>query len=399
MASVAKYGKGYCVRYRVTDSQGVTTEKRVSGFLTKEDAWAQARDLERKSGAGIDVHGDVVACGQLMERWFTEHCIGNVAATTLTKYSAGIDRLKSLPIYQLPIKRLSAQAQTELIRSLCDGDHTGRKITTRTATSLIEPLRLSLSWASKHGLIPTNPLAIAQLPKSKKRKQCILNEQDVLDLCSYTCGHPFRIPLLLALYGGLRREEAAALRWENVDFKRRTITIIEATTRTATGRIVNKETKNDSSRRTITMPRFVMDELQAALKIGALVCLSSDRMPYAPDSYPRAIKRIIRSINTQREGTSTPPMQEATYHDLRHTHAAMLIKMGIQPKVIQERLGHASIKITMDLYGYLMTGLQEGVADALDAQFHPEQNRHKNRHTQKNAPVKSSVSKPPNETE
>ena len=62
-------------------------------------------------------------------------------------------------------------------------------------------------------------------------------------------------------------------------------------------------------------------------------------------------------------------MPLATYHDLRHTHAAMLIRMGVQPKVIQERLGHASIKMTMDLYGYLMPGLQESVADALDSDF------------------------------
>lgn len=59
-------------------------------------------------------------------------------------------------------------------------------------------------------------------------------------------------------------------------------------------------------------------------------------------------------------------MQKPTFHDLRHTHAAMLIAMGIQPKVISERLGHSSIKITMDVYGYLMPGLQEQVADALN---------------------------------
>lgn len=76
-------------------------------------------------------------------------------------------------------------------------------------------------------------------------------------------------------------------------------------------------------------------------------------------------------------------MPEATYHDLRHTHAAMLIKLGTQPKIIQERLGHASIKITMDTYGYLMTGLQEAVADALDTQHRVGTGGHKSGHTQK----------------
>lgn len=366
MASVARYGKGYCVRYRVTDTQGVTTQKRVSGFLTKEDAWAQARDLERKSNAGIDVHGDTLACGQLMERWFAEHCIPNVATTTLARYSSNIDRLKQLPIYSLQIKRLTPQTQTDLITDICNGEGTGRDVSMVTAQTIIDPLRLSLSWAAMHGIIPINPLAYAKLPKVPKRQQAILNEHDVDDLRAFTVEHPFRIPLLLALYGGLRREEAAALRWPNVDFKRRTITISEALTCTVSGRLVQKDPKNDSSRRTISMPRFIMDELQNAPKQSEYVCISSDGKPYRPESFPKATRRIIQAINEKRIGTSTPPMPEASYHDLRHTHAAMLIKIGVQPKIIQERLGHSSIKITMDIYGYLMAGLQESVADALD---------------------------------
>ena len=55
-----------------------------------------------------------------------------------------------------------------------------------------------------------------------------------------------------------------------------------------------------------------------------------------------------------------------TFHDLRHTHAALLIAQGEHPKVIQERLGHASIKTTLDTYGHLFDGLDEAAADRLD---------------------------------
>ena len=57
-----------------------------------------------------------------------------------------------------------------------------------------------------------------------------------------------------------------------------------------------------------------------------------------------------------------------SFHDLRHTHAAMLIRRNVQPKIISERLGHSSIKITMDLYGYLMPGLQDSVAELLNSE-------------------------------
>jgi integrase len=57
-------------------------------------------------------------------------------------------------------------------------------------------------------------------------------------------------------------------------------------------------------------------------------------------------------------------------HDMRHTHAAMLIAEGVHPKVLQARLGHASITTTLDVYGHLMEGLDEAAAHALDAVWH-----------------------------
>ena len=58
-----------------------------------------------------------------------------------------------------------------------------------------------------------------------------------------------------------------------------------------------------------------------------------------------------------------------TFHDLRHSHAALLIAQGEHPKVIPERLGHASIKTTLDTYGHLFDGLDEAAADRLEATY------------------------------
>ena len=68
MAFVSKRGKKYCLRYRYEDEFGQIREKRVSGFATKEEAWAAAKELEAKSSAGIDVNGDAVTCGELICR-------------------------------------------------------------------------------------------------------------------------------------------------------------------------------------------------------------------------------------------------------------------------------------------------------------------------------------------
>lgn len=375
MASVQKYGSGYSVRYWYETETGERKLKRVSGFKTKEDAWAAARDLEQKSSAGIDVNGDTMTCSELMERWFADHCM-DLAPTTRAKYSSAIDKLSGMFISDLQIRRLDSKKFNLLIEKLRE------KVSVSTAVSNTEPLRFALAWAVGERLIPINPLSNISLPQIPKRKQVILTDYDVDDLVA-AAGSParrrrdFLVPLLLVLYGGLRREECAGLRWEDVDFDHARITISEVIVMTPDGKEHIKDPKTDLSARTITMPDFVMDMLRIAYQKflsrpdvhtmkhnpAHRVCVTSIGDPYSLKSYSHAPLRLIREINQQREKDKKPRMPEASFHDLRHTHAAMLIRRNVQPKVISERLGHASIKITMDLYGYLMPGLQDAVAD------------------------------------
>lgn len=384
MASVQKYGSGYSVRYWYESETGERKLKRVSGFPTKEAAWAAAQELEQKSSAGIDVNGDSITCAELMERWFSERCSG-LAATTRAKYSRGIDKLSGTFVADLPVRKLNSQRFKLLMDQLME------KVSVRTAIDYTEPLRLSLSWAVAGRMIPINPLASARLPKAQKRQQKILTDMDVEDLIraagsSARRCRDFRIPLMLALYGGLRREECAGLTWDLVDFDRNRITIREVITMTPDGKEHRKDPKTVLSARTISMPAFVMEELKAEYQKflsrsndhtlkhnpGRRVCVTSVGDPYSLKSYAHAVLRLIREINQLREKQKLPRIPEASFHDLRHTHAAMLIRRGVQPKIISERLGHSSIKITMDLYGYLMPGLQDSVADLFDQERKPK---------------------------
>lgn len=375
MASVTPYGSGWSVRYRYESETGERKMKRVSGFRTKEEAWAAAAELERKSSAGIDVNGDSVTCGELMELWFASRS-ADLAATTRAKYSSGMDKLLDTFIAELPVRKLTAQRFQLLLEEL------RQKVSVRTAISQTEPLRLSLSWAMAERRIPINPLSGVRLPKVPKRQQRILSDADVKDLIAAASSparrcNDFLVPLLLAVYGGFRREECAGLTWDDVDFELSRITIRQAITMTPDGQEHRKDPKTDMSARTVSMPAWVMDELKIRynkfLKMSNAkilkhnpdhrVCVTSVGEPYSLKSYSHALLRLIREINDQREKAHQPRMPEASFHDLRHTHAAMLIRRNVQPKVISERLGHSSIKITMDTYGYLMPGLQDAVAE------------------------------------
>lgn len=313
MATVEKRGNKYCVRYRYETETGEVKFKRVSGFRTKEDAWAAAKELEQKSAAGIEVNIGTLTCGEIMERWFNLHCKG-LAASTRAKYSDAMDKLEKYFISDLPLKKLSTAKFNFLLDKLTE------TVSVRTALDNTEPLRLALSWALNEKMIPYNPLANVQLPKAKKKKQMILSDSDVEELCSYASGSnrrctEYRIPLLLALYGGLRREECAALRWDSVDFDRNRITISEAIIMTPDGKEHLKDPKTYLSARTISMPEFVMDELakefakyqnrkeEHTLRHNPThrVCVTSTGDPYSCASYIHPLKRLIKEINKQRE--------------------------------------------------------------------------------------------------
>lgn len=377
MASVQPRGSKYCVMYRYETETGEIKQKRVSGFKTKEEAWAAAKELEAKSSAGIDVNGDQMTCAEVMERWFADHCSG-LAANTRAKYSSAIDKLNETFVANLQVRRLDTNRFNHLLTKLQQQGN----IKMQSAITYTEPLRLSLSWALSERLIPINPLSNIHLPVASKRDQVILTDEDVNDLVEVASKqdrrtNTFRIPLLLVLYGGLRREECAGLRWESVDFKACRITIKEAVTMTPDGKEHQKDPKTVLSSRTISMPKWIMDELKIEYDVflarkdsfilqhnpAHRVCVSSTGEPYYCGSYCHAVYRLIDEANKQRAKDKKPRIPKASFHDLRHTHAAMLIRRGVQPKVISERLGHASIRITMDKYGYLMPGLQDAVAE------------------------------------
>ena len=180
-------------------------------------------------------------------------------------------------------------------------------------------------------LIPINPLANARLPKAPKRQQKILTDADVEELIASAGSSArrckdFRIPLMLALYGSLHREECAGLTWDLVDFDRNRITIREVITMTPDGKEHRKDPKTVLSARTISMTAFVMAELKAeyqkylsrqnshTLKHNPQrrVCVTSVGDPYSLKSYDHAVLRLIREINQEREKKNLPRMPEAS---------------------------------------------------------------------------------------
>jgi len=228
--------------------------------------------------------------------------------------------------------------------------------TTRKAYQL---LAAAMAAAVDNGLIPLSPCRKVELPQIETPEMRFLEPEEV-KLLSETIEGRYRVMVLTAAYSGLRFGELCALRVDRFDALRRTIRVEESLAEVRS-RFIFKSPKSDASRRTVSVPGFLVEELAQHL---VRFPDDSGLIFTAPGGGP------IRRTNFRRRiwlwAVDASVGEPCTFHDLRHTHAALLIAQGEHPKVIQARLGHASIKTTLDTYGHLFDGLDEAAADRLD---------------------------------
>ena len=173
--------------------------------------------------------------------------------------------------------------------------------------------------------------------------------------------------LLVALLTGLRRSEILAVEWRDLDLEVGILSVNRSLVQLHTGDLVVGVPKNGKAR-TVYLPALALDCFRRMLErrmsegpveSDALVFCHSDGSPWRPDTVTRAFGRLVAKIG----------LKGIRFHDLRHTHASLLLGEGVHLKVVSERLGHSGIGITGDLYSHVLPGLQQGAAVQLNEKF------------------------------
>ncbi|MCZ6535783.1 MAG: site-specific integrase [Chloroflexi bacterium] len=171
-----------------------------------------------------------------------------------------------------------------------------------------------------------------------------------------------------ALYTGMRRGELLALRWKDVDLDKATLSVVRSIYRGSGGDFTVREPKTQRSRRLIALsPSLVMvlrdhqaERRARSILIGKtipeLIFSHLDGSPLDPSTVSHAFGKVIKKAR----------VPSVRFHDLRHTHATLMMKQGINPKVVSERLGHSTVAMTLDLYSHVVPGLQEQAALRFD---------------------------------
>jgi len=373
---ITKRGKN---SYTIVLSMGndpVTGKRRqqwVSVKGTKKDAERRLAELVHQIDNGGFVRPNKVTVREFLERWINDCVRPNVSKKTLYGYSdivhgRLIPELGSIPLTDLrpePIQTLYAKWMES---GRLDGKGA---LSARSVQRYHQCLHRALKTAMEWGLISRNPTDAVRPPKVQSREMRTLDDHGIRTVLEAANGTAYYSLFYLALSSGMRRSELLALRWCDVDLLLGQVSVSRSLHHLRDGSTDIRTPKTAKGRRTIALPpsaalvlrnhkekqEAVCETMGKSMQAADLIfCHPEDASPLLPDTVTRTWIKLAR-----RNG-----LTGVRLHDLRHTHASMMLKQGIHPKIVQERLGHASIGITLDTYSHVAPGLQAAAAARFD---------------------------------
>ena len=230
----------------------------------------------------------------------------------------------------------------------------------------------ALASAVKWGKLSHNIADSVDAPHANRKEMQTWNEAEVNRFLEYAKCTPYYVLFYIALFSGARKGELLGLKWGDADLENGRLSIARSLTQVGTVFHVG-EPKTPHSRRVIALPpsATMMLRLQKVKatnlreRLGTTLENSDYIFSLAPDG-----KKPLRplSVTVAFERTARRAgVKVIRFHDLRHTHASLMLKENVPLKVVSERLGHASVAITGDIYSHVMPGLQESAAVNFDA--------------------------------
>lgn len=339
-----KRGTWYCSFY-YADWNGQRKKKKKEGFKTKGKALEFERSFLEKSQASPDM-----TFGALVELYM-EDCKSRLKPTTYENKQYVIG-LKVLPYFKdMPINTIEPATVRQWQNKLLALDYKPTYLKT-----VHNQLSAILNFAMKYYKLPSNPARICGAMGKKNAediefwtldefKQFIVHSDNVMYTLIYQ----------LLFWTGMRIGECLALNLTDFDFEKRTVSINKNYARHQKQDLI-LEPKTPKSKRLITIPNFL------CLMVKDYV----DKL-YDYESYERLFPIIKSTINAHMLRTvKKSDVKRIRVHDLRHSHASLLIEEGFSPLLISERLGHETIETTLQTYSHLYPNKHSEVADRLD---------------------------------
>jgi integrase len=359
-------GGGWCAQYTVYTANG-RKRKTLYGKTRQEVAAKLTTGLsDREDGVIFDAKN--LTIGEYLDRWLKDSVEGNVGPRTLSNYQLQVRHHLRPGLGRIKLKALSPAHVQSLYRSKLDSG-----LAPSSVRYIHAVLHRALKQALRWGLVPRNASESVDLPKLGNEEVEVLLPEEVRTFLEAAREDRLEALYVVAVTVGLRRGELLGLRW--TDLK------LDGESKLRVGRQLQRMRDGSGRRfvapkggkgRTIRLPARTVEALkahrarQAEMKLkagslyqdGGLVFASEIGTALEPSNIDR------RSFKPLLEKAGLPNIR---FHDLRHSCATVLLSQGVNPKFVQELLGHADIKLTLGTYSHFLPSMGDQTANAMES--------------------------------
>jgi len=314
---------------------------------------------------GLIIASEKQTLEEFLVRWLQDSVKGTTSENTLVSYTC-IVRKHIVPILgSIPLQKLQPQQVQYLYRKKQEEG------LTRTVQLIHAVLHRALNQAMKWNMVQRNVTDIVDRPKFPRREMKVLTQDEVNCFLKSAREGSLYALYVLAITCGLRQGELLALKWKDFDREAGTLHI-QRQIQWVKGKAQFKEPKTSKSRRTVMLPRAAVAALQthrarqAEQRLAAGGKWQNHGLIFTSE-VGTAINQsnlLSKSFYPLLKKAEVPRIR---FHDLRHTAATLLLQQGVHPKIVQERLGHSRISMTLDTYSHVLPAMQQEAADKMDA--------------------------------
>ncbi|THF73888.1 site-specific integrase [Cohnella fermenti] len=362
--TVKKDGKTwYFVLTHGKKDNGKPQQIKRRGYKTKQEAQKALNELEYSLTNGTYVKPNKMLYREYMVNHWLEDKITKVKKQTLATYKWLIVGHVLPALGDIELTKLTPMAIQKFYNQMTKDE----QLTDENIQKIHTLINDSLKKAERWELVTKNPASLVDRPKAVKKEVIVWDVDEVKTFLKHgDKGSRYFIAFWIALTSGARQGEILGLRWQDVDFENNCIRITQ--TLSSDGKEIQPYTKTKSGTRTINLPKETMKRLKKHKQMvdrekekaepGTyhdmdLVVCTGNGTPTNKSNLRRAFSVAIKEAG----------VKKIKFHSMRHTHATLLLLQGENPKIVSERLGHATVRLTLDTYSHLLPSMQKETAE------------------------------------
>ena len=376
-AYATKGGPRFLIKYRYTREDGSAAVALKRGYLTRKAAGEALRERLGSVDRGTHVAPNKITVAEHMAMWLDGL---RKEPSTVASYRKNV-RLHVEPhVGALRLDQLTGTRLTKLYHQLEKSGRVDGKggLSARTVRYVATIIHAGLGAAVRDGLLAVNPADKADPPSAKAAASPEMHPWTVEELRAFLDQRSQAEDELLIAWSllaatGMRRGEALGLRWADVDVGGSSLSVRRSATvvrHKGQGEDLIVGPPKSGRPRTIDLDPGTLAALRAHKATQGTLSLALAR----DDAYvlanldgtvrhpERVSRRFVAALIAAREALGEDVLSKIRLHDLRHTHATLLLRDGVPIKVVSERLGHASAMITLGVYAHVMPGMQAEAA-------------------------------------